>query len=1711
MVYLKQLRLVLWKNSIIRKRHWVLTLFEIFLPIILFVLVSYGRSKISGIAKKEIVEPTYSELIHISNRNEIYYTVIDISSTRFYFTPVNNFTDELMTKFQRKLSIYTNDIIQCKTREELQDKISTSNHSVVAIIFKSNNTKELHYDISVYDQHSRVENFELFSSEFQYSSSGFNNYFQNGFITIQTTLGLSFIEMKNNNTMPIYLTMQEFPFPPYRQDAGLIQTFMPFLSHITIFSFIFICPALIMRIIEEKSSGTRELLKMVGLKCWMLWLGWFLHAFLPNIISVILIVILMKAPLWGTETPPIEYCRTDIFFVFLLLYLISSITLCFAISSMFKRPFFGVVIGITVWILSYAIPEGLISNSNLGKGFKLLLALFPNMCLSYGYKAIAVYEAREIGVNWTNLMEPGTESLDEITMANVWIMFIVDILFYMLITLYVSNVFPGPYGIPMSWNFPVYYFKRFFSKNNKINEDGSEPLDSYESHNENGIEIRHLKKTFGNTVAVNNLSMDVKKNQITVLLGHNGAGKSTTMFMITGMINFTKGRIKVYNHDIKSEEKEVRAVMGLCPQHNLLFNDLTVYEHLILIGGLKGSSLTDVKEEATNLLNVLKLDKKKNSMVSSLSGGMKRKLCLAMAVIGHSQVLILDEPTAGMDPESQREVWSLLHKWRGTKTILISTHYMDEADALADWIAIMANGEKQCFGTPMELKDQFKTGYHLSLMMISMEKLNEINRIIQEVIPKAKLKECHGNNVIYILPIEDKRCFAELLNVLGAKKDEFDINNISINITTLEDVFLSSRKEIEPSFDSDEYTKTDLNLPTFKPSTFLPLLLKRFYFLCEKPLPYIIPIVFTLALTILTIYLGQKPTTSSGGQQMSVNLELDIYGRTGVFYSSSVEPDADRKSIALVEKLKNIYQKEAFIHKSATIEVNNTSEGIINKGKQNLPYYKKHMIVAAEFNATKDDIRVNAMYSHFAVHGAPISLNLILNSIAKAHLGEDYSISMSNIPLKKMNQVTSSEESEVDVGLLWLIIFPLGLAFLIASFIVFPHMELSTGFIQLQIMCGASSFKYWLSNFLFDFVFYIMSTFLIVCITWSLTFICEWKDFSSSICPLPIIMIFHGLSSIPFVYLFTRFKTAASGYAILLIVSLLSGVILTTIVIALEESKDDYYLKTAEVLRYIFLALFPQFGVSYVSINYSRKVVKNFNWYAMSAQKRRAVCRFHENPCCFGDTTPACILHKDYFMNEEYGIWNDLVIMIIPCFLYLIANIFLNSEYYKMVEEELNKLIYRRTSSSESLTKKDMLYTVNLTKYIKGEKIVKAVQFEVGRGKCYGLLGVNGAGKTTTFRMLTKEIMKSDGRSAVFKNGMGNVEDQESSTYLQQIGYCPQNNCLNFALTARQLLKIFAYFRGYDYKHLDHVSNHFLKMMQLESLADKPCGLYSGGNKRKLCLALALMGYPPNIFLDEPTNGVDPVSRRIFWSIIKDMQTRKKLTFLLTSHSMQECEALCTKLGIMKDGQLECNDTIPQLKKKYHTGFTVKLKLMEKKPNENGKNQDNVSFQTETRRSKRSNGEDLPDSIELKVKTITPNGNEKSTKIFDGINSVNYVKHVMETKWNGILKDEHPGLLHYHIKSMDSLKNMMSELFEDMENLKSECSLIEDYIVTETTVEDVFLTVAKADSSNSSSNLTSKTSSTKGSTSSSDKGSKNPSKKNSKSSSEASSKSYNIV
>lgn len=199
---------------------------------------------------------------------------------------------------------------------------------------------------------------------------------------------------------------------------------------------------------------------------------------------------------------------------------------------------------------------------------------------------------------------------------------------------------------------------------------------------------------------------------------------------------------------------------------------------------------------------------------------------------------------------------------------------------------------------------------------------------------------------------------------------------------------------------------------------------------------------------------------------------------------------------------------------------------------------------------------------------------------------------------------------------------------------------------------------------------------------------------------------------------------------------------------------------------------------------------------------------------------------------------------------------------------------------------------------IEGNHIVDNVSFDVKPGHCYGLLGVNGAGKTTTFKMLTGlEVPTAGTANMEFSNEkieprnqtVSMSDSKTCSTYFKEIGYCPQSNAINGFLSAHDLLKMFAANRGASLSDVDDM----LTRLGLDKFENIPCGILSGGNKRKLCLGISLIGRPSVVFLDEPTSGVDPVSRIMIWDILKEIKEKKRQSLVLTSHSMDECEKLC--------------------------------------------------------------------------------------------------------------------------------------------------------------------------------------------------------------------------
>lgn len=202
---------------------------------------------------------------------------------------------------------------------------------------------------------------------------------------------------------------------------------------------------------------------------------------------------------------------------------------------------------------------------------------------------------------------------------------------------------------------------------------------------------------------------------------------------------------------------------------------------------------------------------------------------------------------------------------------------------------------------------------------------------------------------------------------------------------------------------------------------------------------------------------------------------------------------------------------------------------------------------------------------------------------------------------------------------------------------------------------------------------------------------------------------------------------------------------------------------------------------------------------------------------------------------------------------------------------------------------------------------------------------VNGAGKTTTFEMMTLNRTKTDGR--VFINGINS--DQDHFLYRHMFGYCPQQDALCDYMTSREMLKYMLMINGFNRYDLDVQVEKWLRKIDIEKYRDRKISSYSGGTKRKLNTAMAMITDPYIIFLDEPSAGVDPKSRRFIWNCIKALQCQKR-TIVLTSHSMDECEVLCNRLGIMKNGELQCIGCIQKLKEKYGKGFSLMIKV---KPN----------------------------------------------------------------------------------------------------------------------------------------------------------------------------------
>ena len=455
----------------------------------------------------------------------------------------------------------------------------------------------------------------------------------------------------------------------------------------------------------------------------------------------------------------------------LVLFWISTITFSLFCASLFHRSKIGSIFAVLTYTAGYFVTYAQ-DISEGSRGALIVLSLHPLGALTYALEVMAEYEDEGVGLTaltagtspfprtgYTYDLALGLMALSIlITWTGAWYFERVlgvpreRLCFPFMPSYWLQNKRGG--GGPLQTPTPSNDPEDVFMEKRALNV-GPSPC----------VSVNNLVKTYGRSPvpSVDRLSLDIYPSEITSILGHNGAGKTSTFMCMTGMTEMTGGDVSVNGVSVGEQPHKAKRGIGYCPQHNILYDFMTCGEHVKMFGMIKGCDVKNVDSEVTEALRDVALITKKNSKSKNLSGGMKRKLLIAMSFIGESNVVFLDEPTSGMDVHSRRFIWSLVRKKRNEgRAVILSTHFLDEADVLSDRIAILSKGRLKCLGSPMFLKRAYGVGYQLTVEN-TRPPLTNVFDLARKVVPEAKLLTDVGTEVSIQLPTTSQHRFPALL------------------------------------------------------------------------------------------------------------------------------------------------------------------------------------------------------------------------------------------------------------------------------------------------------------------------------------------------------------------------------------------------------------------------------------------------------------------------------------------------------------------------------------------------------------------------------------------------------------------------------------------------------------------------------------------------------------------------------------------------------------------------------------------------------------------------------------------------------------------------------------------------------------------------------------------------------------------------------------
>lgn len=1573
-------------------------------------------------------------------------------------------------------------------------------------------------------------------------------YITFGFAYLQDIIDHAIISEQTGREDVPGIIFQQFPYPCYIDDEFIMaisRTFPLFM----VLSWVYTCSMIVKAIVYEKEQRLKETMRVMGLGNGIHWVGWFIDSLIPMSFTIFLLtIILVYGDILRNSNPVIVY-------LFLFCYSLATISQSFLISVFFSRANLAAAsAGIIFFVLYLPYPFLVRWMFYLTSVHKGIMALSSNVAFGIGASYLALYEEKGTGIQW-KYIATSPYYADNFSLASVIYMLLVDCVIYLILTWYIEAVFPGQYGIPKPWYFPLtrsYWSGKDTTKvfvspaDDILNENYSEgeQFETEPRELKKGVIIKNLTKQYSNgKVAVNGISLNFYEGQITSFLGHNGAGKTTTISILTGLFPPTSGTAFINGYDIRKDMDRIRKSLGMCPQHNVLFNRLTVEEHLWFYGSLRAGNTSDeaIRMEVDQMIYDLGLPHKRHARSTALSGGMQRKLSIAVAFIGGSKVVILDEPTSGVDPFSRRSIWELLLKYKTDRTVILTTHYMDEADLLGDRIAIIANGKVQCCGSSIFLKNRYGSGYHLTIELPSHGKkmppttqfdqdgdisgidetiVSGLTKYISSIVSSVIFVEHIGSEVSYILPERDNTpALVKLCDSLDKDKETLGIVSYGISDTSLEEIFLRvaendpanlfeannnesrscwdrcfrRKKVVEKGKlkeDSSENTSRHSSVPIIDDlenskrgpenkywRQFFALHTKKFHHTKRnrKALfsELILPAIFVcMSLAVSSIFpkLQERPPlpldpwvyppprhmfyskdtpdvwmsryidNMKGPDGLGVKCII-INGTRDKHCSSSSPVPSERSRFQLSKSYSNLRcscESGAQIcpdgigeppPPSVTLAAgdimydltnSNISDWLVNTW----PKYEEHRYGGFSFgsllavpslgirdfiyrlyamqqpgfmeyiealypnrtNSTINNIKV--WYNNKGWLSSVGYMNAINNVLLRASIPPEkaserstYGILTINHPMNFTSKQLSIELiRQGGVTLLHAISVIFALSFVPASFTLYIIEERVSHSKHLQLVSGVNKVIYWLQTFTWDLSAYLVSAFL--CVFIFLAFDEEAYVSSDHLPGLLLLFLLYGWSCIPLMYPISfLFSIPSSAFVGLACANMFIGVITTITTFVLGAFDDKELSAINDILKEVFL-IFPHFCLGDGLIKLATNHLATASLMNLDIEFESNVFEWH-------------FLGKNLLCMFAFGLLFFLTTLAIEfeLFNYVKVNTEVVNES-KIEDEDDVAAEKRRIALGQTST--DILVINDLSKVYNWSNVpsVNHISIGVKPGECFGLLGLNGAGKTTTFKMLTGALKPTAGDAHVMNYSV--VHDINKVRAL--LGYCPQFDALDPLLTPYEHLVLYARIRNVPSDILPKRVDACLQRMGLGYYSNKLAKTLSGGNRRKLSTAIALIGNPPLIYLDEPTSGMDPKARRFLWSCIQEI-VKEGGCVILTSHSMEECQALCTRLTVMVSGTFKCLGSSQHLKMKYGSGYRIII------------------------RCKDENILSVKDSVSIALPSVR-------------------------------LIEEHYNQLRYEVSGL-----RLSHVFEEMEKLKKS-SLILDYSISQTTLEEVFLRFA---------------------------------------------------